>query len=42
MKAKLLLSLRVESDATPCYLVGLVSFEISPVVTLGGDHVVLY
>jgi len=41
MKTKLLISQRVESDATPHCPVGSISFGISPVVTPGGDHVAL-
>jgi len=38
-KTKLVLSQRVESDATPYCPVGSVSFGISSVVTPGGDQV---
>ena len=38
MKAKAI-SQRVDDDATPCSLVGLVSIRISSDVTLSGDHI---
>ena len=39
MQIKLVLSQRVESDATPCCQVSLISSGISSVVTPGGDRV---
>ena len=39
MKTKMVLSQRVESDATPRCPVGSVSSEISSVMTPGGDRV---
>ena len=39
MKTKLVLSLRVESDAAPRYLVGSLSFGVLSVVTPRGDQV---